>query len=228
MTFLKTEPGDMVAIPTHDAKGRVGFVIGRNIDMWHGTPLFEVFARFYEVPPNSLAEVDITARLFRPIMMLLVFGKNSLPSEYKWRILFKDANYHRDQSNYQAIQIGYPNSGITEFDLWEGGTTRRVSEYEVNQVESPTLWMPNAISRRVAGHLAGLLGPTEQYSAWKIAEVTPEVDPEINLIPTLLAKAERAAEDSRIMAERFKQWAAEAKKATQKKKPKTTKNTNTA
>jgi hypothetical protein len=217
MAFLKTDSGDLIAMPAYSGSGEIGFVVARHIALQYTVPLFEVFDEFYQTPPNSMAELNLNSRLFRPIPMLLQFNKITVPPPCKWRILFNDPNYHPEQSNYSKIQIGYHHSGHTSFDLWEGGEKRSVSKEEVMQAERAIWWTPLHICIRASAHLAGLIGPTELYDNWKVVGLanTPENKAEFDKrFDVLMAQALVACE---AMTAKFKQWDLAKKKSGQKR-----------
>lgn len=220
MAFLKTAPGDIFAIPAHNATGVIGFVACRHIALKFDVPLFEVFSRFYTTPIPSLAEVDTSERLFRPVMMLLQFGAISIPTKDKWRILFSDPTYDKRLSNFENIQIGYLHGGGPDlYTLWEGGVDRRVPLEIVSKVEAAQWWLPGQVSMRVSAHLAGLIGPEETYDILKVVGLTADPDNDEEFTKRLNALIEKGLEDSQIMAARFKAWDAEAKAAKRRKKP---------
>jgi hypothetical protein len=218
MAFLKTKPGDIFAIPAHNATGEIGFVACRHIALKFDVPLFEVFRRFYTAPIPSLAEADTSARLFRPVMMLLTFDKIGIPTKDKWRILFSDPNYDKSQSNFEKIQIGYLHGGGPDlYTLWEGGVDRRVPFEIVSKVEAAEWWVPMHISMRVSAHLAGLIGPTEQYSYYKVAGLEADEANRPAMMEVFHKNAARALHANEVMAARFKAWDAAAKAAKRRK-----------
>jgi hypothetical protein len=211
MADLKTKPGDLFAIPAHDKDGNVGFVICRHIGAGPPLPLFEVFSKFYTECPKSLSEVDTTTRLFRPVMMLISFHKQTIPRGNKWRILFSDPDYQPEQSGYKNIQIGFPESGHVLFGLWEGGVDKRVSKSEVLAVEDATAWQPPNLCIRVTAHLAGLIGPEETYDIWKVVGLTNTPANQEELLKRFDVLMKKGMEACEIMANRFKQWDLEKK-----------------
>ncbi len=216
MATIKTNPGDMFAIPTHTATGTIGFVIARHIGFHYNEPLIEVFDKFYEAVPATRQQVDTTTRLFRPIMGCFYFGKFGDQKEKKWPILFQDENYHQDQSNYKDIQIGYPYSGATRFDLWQNGKMRSVGAKKVNSVEGATGWQPLHISMRAAHHLAGLIGPTDQYSLRNIYG-TPPNDANAHVFDAAFYRdLDLARNDANVMHGIFSQWRDEVRKLRRK------------
>jgi hypothetical protein len=72
-----------------------------------GGYLIEVFARFYMELPQSIDEVDISQRLFRPIMCSLRFAE--VP---RWKVLFSDPGYDKSQSDYDNIGIAFLNAHL--------------------------------------------------------------------------------------------------------------------
>ncbi len=220
MAFLKTSPGDVFAIPAHNKLGDIGFVLARHIDLKFDVPIFEVFSTFYtEKISFPLAELK-AERLFRPIMMILRFGKGSVPTSEKWPIIFRDENYHRDISNFNAIQIGYAHAGGPPFRLWEGGKERHVSYDEAAQAEAAQWWTPVQVSVRVSYHLAGLLGPFDNEDVWKVYGIPADEENRPQLEVASDKDFELAFHDSSVMHEKFKQWADEAKKMRKKTPPK--------
>jgi hypothetical protein len=217
VAFLKTTPGDVFAIPAHNKLGEIGFVLARHIDLEFDVPIFEVFSEFYtEKISFALSELK-AERLFRPIMMILYFGKASVPTADKWSIIFRDENYNRDMSNFNAIQIGYAHAGGPPFRLWEGGKERHVSYDEAARAEWAQWWTPAQVSVRVSHHLAGLIGPQDNYSGWKINGI-PQDEQNRPQLEAASAKAfDLALRDSSVMHEKFKQWAVEEKKMNKKK-----------
>ena len=191
-------PGDLFYIPAMDKTGEYGFVMARYIE--HIEPnvghLIEVFAQFYTAPPMSLDEVGQNQRLFRPIMCSLGFSE--IP---RWKILFNDPCYDKSQSDYDNIAIAYPDF------YWIGGQDRIASPDQLKGLEDSTCWRMHHIIFRVNEHLAGIFGPNDCYDYHRIPKEMRSEDPEAKTKVFALAQA---------MDEKFKIWAAQAKKSSKK------------
>jgi hypothetical protein len=215
MATLKLDSGDLFAIPTHNANGIVGYVVGRNIAAENnGALLIEVFKGFYDTAPDNRSAIAIGERLFRPILFLPVFGLGMIPAKEKWPILFNDACYNRSESDYPNIEIAYP--AINK--IWKNGVEISASPARIATVERARLWTPIDLSRRVAGHLAGRIGATEQYDDWQVVGLDKGSATTAMFQTTFFVAGEEARKDSHIIAARFKEWAA-MKKIAQKKLP---------
>ncbi len=192
-------PGDLFYIPAMNENGEYGFVMARAIEDVQPNVgyLIEVFAHFYTEPPKSLDEVDISQRLFRPIMCDTYF--QDIP---RWKILFNDPNYDKSQSDYDNITIAF----VPYF--WQGGNRIPASEEQMKGLENSTCWRMYHIIFRVNEHLAGIFGPDECYDYHRIPKEMRSEDPNAKAKVFALAQA---------MDEKFKLWAAQAKKISKKK-----------
>lgn len=156
MKALTTKPcpGDLFYIPAMNDAGAHGLVIGRYIELVETNVghLIEVFEKFYTDPPSSRDDVDMSARLFRPIMCSFRFAE--IP---KWKVLFICPNYNRSQSNYETISFAF------DCEIWTGGHTKAATQEEIRGLEQSICWrMPHVIFR-VNAHLAGYFGPDDCY-----------------------------------------------------------------
>ena len=191
-------PGDLFYIPAMDNVGEYGFVLARFIE--HIEPnvghLIEVFAHFYTEPPKSLDEVDKSQRLFRPIMCDTYF--QSIP---RWKILFNDPSYDKSQSDYANIAIAF----VPYF--WIGGNRKPASQDQMKGLEKSTCWRMHHIIFRVNAHLAGIFHPNDCYTFHGMPLEMRSDNPEAEAKVFALAQA---------MDEKFKIWAAQAKKSNKK------------
>ena len=80
MASLKTVPGDIFAVPTHDKQGQQGFVLARTIELNGGVVIFEVFEKFYILPPDDLAKVDLAPDL---LLINILDGDILYPTQSK-------------------------------------------------------------------------------------------------------------------------------------------------
>lgn len=158
--------GDVFYIPAMSKEGRVGFVLARFIEhVEHNAgALIEVFKKFYSEPPQALDEVDMSERLFRPILCSLRFSE--IP---RWKILFSDTGYERTDSNYENIVIEYYS------EYWRGGKRHpkafNAHGYsDASAYEAATCWRMHHIIFRVNAHLSGFLGGQDNFLLDRIPE----------------------------------------------------------
>lgn len=154
-------PGDLFYIPAIDKKGTYGIVMGRYIELVSPSAgdLIEVFSKFYTTPPGKIEDVDISERLFRPILCSFRFSE--IP---RWKILFSDILYEKSQSNYKNISFAYCS------DLWKGGTVTPAKQTELIGIERATCWRMHHVIFRVNAHLAGYLGENDIYDYHRLPE----------------------------------------------------------
>lgn len=199
-----TQSGDLFYIPAINKGGDYGFVMARYIELIQPNSgyLIEVFAKFYETPPESIAEVDKSQRLFRPIMFSMYF--KTVP---KWKILFNDPIYDKSQSDYENITIAFHS------DLWIGGKGKIQPAYpgQLKEFEDSTCWRTHHIIFRVNAHLAGVFGPNDRYDYHRV--------PQGERVDDLEAQAKVVALANE-MDRRFKAWAEEAKNKKPRASPK--------
>lgn len=157
----KSSPGDLFHIPAVNKDGKVGFVIARYIELL--TPnvgyIIEVFAKFYTSLPSTLTEVDISRRLFRPIMIDMSF--RYVP---RWRVLFSDAAYDKSQSGYEQIAFAFYS------EAWIGGVEFKMSREELAKFEESICWRTHHVIFRVNAHLEGIFNPDERYDHQRVPE----------------------------------------------------------
>ncbi|WP_158664902.1 hypothetical protein [Pseudomonas sp. SWI44] len=160
------QAGDIFYIPAITPAGEVGFVLARFIEhVEHNAgALIEVFKKFYREPPKTLGQVDMTGRLFRPILCSMRFSE--IP---RWRILFRGEAYDRLVSNYRDITLEYHS------DFRVGGVRhpKPVSEHgyaSCSPYEAATCWRMHHIVFRVNAHLAGYFGPNDSCRMSEIPE----------------------------------------------------------
>ncbi|WP_369914996.1 hypothetical protein AB8810_22290 [Xanthomonas sp. NCPPB 3005] len=149
MKALKApKPGDLFYIPAVDAADAPGFVIARYIELIPPAlgHLVEVFADFHTQIPASIAQVDRSRRLFRPIFCSLRFS--AIP---RWKILFSDPGYTKADSRYDAIQFAF------ETDLWIGGTSHPATAERLAGIEPSICWRMDHLMIRVIAHLRGAI-----------------------------------------------------------------------
>lgn len=142
------KPGDLFYIPAVDAADAPGFVIARYIEFMPPAlgHLIEVFAEFHTRIPASIAQVDTSRRLFRPIFCSLRFS--AIP---RWKILFSDPRYTRSDSRYEEIQFAFGT------DIWSGGHSHPASADRRSGVEPSICWRMDHLVFRVIAHLRGAI-----------------------------------------------------------------------
>ena len=194
LTSNSVRAGDLFYIPAV-REAVCGFVMARYIELipTNVGHLIEVFARFYLMPPAAVAEVDKSERLFRPIMCSLRFSE--IP---RWKVLFSDSGYEKSESDYNNIAFAFPNY------IWKGGKEKIKPSYEgqLKEFEDSTCWRMIHVVFRVNAHLAGIFEANEAYDYRRL--------PEDLRVDNPVAK-ERVIVAARLMDERFKTWAEEAK-----------------
>lgn len=158
--------GDVFYIPARSSSGDSGFVLARFIEHveFNAGALIEVFKKFYSEPPKTLGEVDMSERLFRPILCSLRFSE--IP---RWKILFSDSGYERADSNYEDIIVEYYS------EYWVGGERRPKALREhgyskASPYEAATCWRMHHIVFRVNAHLSGFLGDQDTFLMEKLPE----------------------------------------------------------
>ncbi|MCO7504764.1 MULTISPECIES: hypothetical protein [unclassified Pseudomonas] len=158
--------GDVFYIPAMSKDGRVGFVLARFIEHVECNlgALIEVFKNFYLEPPKNIHEVDLSERLFRPILCSLRFSE--IP---RWKILFSDPEYVREDSNYKDIVIELHS------ECWVGGKSvpKAIGDRGFSRsasCEGATCWRMHHIIFRVNAHLSGILGGQDQFLMEKLPE----------------------------------------------------------
>ncbi|MBN6149116.1 hypothetical protein JR065_02085 [Xanthomonas sp. AmX2] len=141
-------PGDLFYVPAVDATDAPGFVIARYIELIPPAlgHLIEVFADFHTHIPASMAQVDTSRRLFRPILCSLRF-----PGMPRWKILFSDPAYARSDSGYDRIQFAF------DTDLWIGGASHPATADRLAGVEPSVCWRMDHVMFRVIAHLRGAI-----------------------------------------------------------------------
>ena len=190
-------PGDLFYIPAMNKTGEYGFVMARYIEDFKGVGcLIEVFAHFYMEPPKSLNEVDKKRRLFRPIACSFAFSE--IP---RWKILFNDPSYNKSQSDYDNLAIAFPEY------FWIGGIRHDATPDQLKGLEKSTCWRMHHIIFRVNAHLAGIFHPNDCYTFHGMPLEMRSDNPEAEAKVFALAQA---------MDEKFKIWAAQAKKSSKK------------
>lgn len=190
------KPGDVFYIPALNQSQEQGFVMARfieNVPVNVGY-LLEVFSRFYTIPPACMEDIDMSQRLFRPVMTSFSFSE--VP---KWRVLFSDPDYDRSQSRYDEITFSFVRY------LWVGGKEVPKSEWDqdISRIERPICWRTLHLILRVNAHLAGIFKADEPRDYHRLPENMKEDNPEA--LATVIALAE-------AMDDKFKLWAVQAKK----------------
>ncbi|MBV6286691.1 hypothetical protein [Pseudomonas aegrilactucae] len=160
-------PGDLFYIPAMSPENEVGVVVARYIEDVPGNvgALIEVFKKFYLNFPVGKDEVDMSERLFRPVLCSFYFSE--VP---RWRIFAHDRDYDRSASAYSEI--------VFEFVpyLWVGGT--KVWKGELNggdEFEKSICWRTLHLIFRVNAHLAGYFSASDAYDYHKLP-VSERVD----------------------------------------------------
>ncbi|QNH14675.1 hypothetical protein [Xanthomonas sp. SI] len=152
------KPGDLFYIPAVDAADAPGFVIARCIELIPPAlgHLIEVFADFHRQIPASIAQVDTSRRLFRPIFCSLRFS--AIP---RWKILFSDPGYEKSDSRYDDIQFAF------ETDIWIGGASHPATADRLAGIEPSICWRMDHLMFRVIAHLRGAIAENAcmEYSA---------------------------------------------------------------
>lgn len=149
------KPGDIFYIPGINKEGTYGFVLARYIELIKPNLgyLIEIFSEFYTSLPASIDHIDVSKRLFRPVMCSLLF--RNLP---RWKIIFSNPSYEKSQSEYENISIEFYDG-----DLWSGGEIIPLNRKKAGKYEDSTCWRMKHLIFRVNAHLAGLLGPNDSY-----------------------------------------------------------------
>jgi hypothetical protein len=162
MKILKSpKPGDLFYIPAVDASETPGFVIARYIELIPPAlgHLVEVFARFYTHIPSSIAEVDTSHRLFRPIFCSMRFS--DIP---RWKILFSDPDYKKTSSNYESIQFAFGSK------IWIGAHIQAATPEQLSGVEPSICWRMDHIIYRVIAHLRHALNENDCMGHFELPE----------------------------------------------------------
>lgn len=153
------KPGYEFCVPAIDAHERCGMVVGRYIA--HIEPnighLIEIFSAFYLTPPESVAKIDRSTRLFRPILCSLRFAE--IP---KWRILHRNINYNIIDSNFDSIAIAF------DTEKWLGGKFSNRSRSEMELLEPSICWRTHHVVFRVNAYLSGIFLRDESYDFHKL------------------------------------------------------------
>jgi hypothetical protein len=177
-------PGDLFCIPALSKEGE-GFVVARFIDVVSGNAgyLIEVFKKFYKALPGSLADVDVSERLFRPV--LCSFNFTDIP---RWRVLFQDAAYEKAQSCFADIVLEFVPY------LWVGGEKRpKGSVAEGKGLEPSVCWRTLHVIFRVNAHLAGIFKQDEPYDYHRLpAEMRVDDDAAVQAVIELAESVEQA------------------------------------
>lgn len=215
MALLRTKPGDLFYIPACDKNNEVGFVLGRHIDSEAGLRIIEVFSRFYKEPPSTLKDVDLTSRLFRPIVCSLEFYKQTISN--KWRVLYSDEAYDRELSGWSSITISMPLTNVTG-NFFKKGKGYSQKEESIEELEDSTIWMPINLSRRCSAYLSGIFEPNERYCVWKHAGIqnSPENREELNRF--ISADVDRTIAVCDAIYDRIEEWVKANKPKTKKVK----------
>ncbi len=155
----KAKPGCIFYIPAISKRGEAGFLLARYIELLKPNVgyFIEVFDIFYLEPPTSFGQIDMSRRLFRPVMFDMYF--QYVP---RWKVLFQDAAYDRAQSNYSQIAIAFHT------ELWVGGKSLPLPPGAAKKFEGATCWSPYQIIFLVNAHLAGIFGPEERYDYHRV------------------------------------------------------------
>ncbi|MFB1635378.1 hypothetical protein [Pseudomonas sp. AP-1] len=187
MKQLKSDvkPGSIFYIPALNRDKQSGFVLARFIEHVESNAgfLIEVFSKFYSLPPKSLSEVEMSERLFRPILCSLRFSE--IP---RWKVLFEDLQYEPSSSGYADIVLEYHS------DLWIGGNmikkklTDQGFSQGANALEWATCWRMHHIVFRVNACLAGYFEPEEAYDDAKLPESMQIGNKEAGDVVVLLAR----------------------------------------
>ncbi|MDN2700718.1 Imm26 family immunity protein [Janthinobacterium sp. SUN100] len=190
------KPGDVFYIPALNPSQEQGFVMARfieNVPVNVGY-LLEVFARFYTIPPACMEDIDMSQRLFRPVMTSFSFSE--VP---KWRVLFSDPYYDKSQSNYDDITFSFVPY------LWVGGKEipKSQCDRDLSGIERPICWRALHLILRVNAHLAGIFNADEPHDYHRLPENMKADNPEALVRAIALAEA---------MDDKFKLWAVQAKK----------------
>ena len=168
MRLLRADvsPGDIFYIPAMSKEGIAGFVLARFIEhvQCNLGALIEVFKRFYLEPPKSIHEVDFSERFFRPILCSLRFSE--IP---RWKILFSDPGYVREDSDYKDIVIELHS------EYWVGGKSvpKAIGERGYSRsgsYERATCWRMHHVIFRVNAHLSGFLGDQDTFMIDRLPE----------------------------------------------------------
>jgi len=151
----KVRPGDVFYIPTCDIDINPGFVLARHIEDVSPSigSLIEVFGKFYTAIPNGKDEVDLSERLFRPIIWDMYFFK-PFP---RWKILFSDPSYDRSMSDYENIGIAFDQK------LWLGGKIIDATKAEMAAYEPSICWSVENIILRTIAHNVGIFKSNDRY-----------------------------------------------------------------
>lgn len=198
------KPGDIFYIPALNKDNSKGFVLARYIELLKTNVgyLIEVFETFYVKPPLSIAEVDTSTRLFRPVMFDMYF--QYVP---RWRILFNDPGYTKVQSNYAEISMAFYTK------LWVGGNDLPLPPDGGRNFEDSICWTPLQVIFRVNAHLAGIFSPEERYD---FDRVPKELDIDnIKAFEQVLTLANEI--DSK-----FRSWERTSPKSSRKNRPRAT------
>lgn len=158
----RVRAGDIFYIPACDISLKSGFVVARHIESISPNigSLIEVFKGFYTEVPRQIDEVDLSQRLFRPIIWDMYFFK-PFP---RWRILFSDPLYDRSMSGYEDIGIAFDQA------LWLGGKSIKVTEPERLAYEPSICWSVENIIIRVIAHNIGVFKEDERYDYNRLPE----------------------------------------------------------
>ena len=142
-----------------------------------------------------------------------MFGKNIIPTEFKWKVLFHDTSYHRDQSDYKNIKLAYrPPDGNGFCRIWQDKKEYKISEADAKSLEETMWWQPHQISARAAEHLAGFIDAEERYDPWKTAGLEENQENHPQLLEDAHKKFIIAIGDCKAGSEKIKNWSLMQKK----------------
>lgn len=169
MALLKTDPGDIVAIPSIKAGVR-GFVLSRVIapEPYGLTEVFSEFHVNFAMTEEQVLEQDLSVdkRLFAPVYASMDFSK--WVGKVKWSILHKDPSYHREQSRYSDIEIMGPPAEYKEFGVYYKGGQRCFEPPGVRRsIEDSMIYSNTQLMFRIGLHMAGEMAPGEAMNTAK-------------------------------------------------------------
>lgn len=118
------------------------YAYGRLIEMNDSTgDLVEIFRHIGEIP-SSEEIIVASGRLVDPIHTTIAFDRN------RWRFVFEPLNYDREiDSRYSEIRfvLGTEN----DYQLWEGGGKRKISNSEARKYALWTVFNPTRVESAI-------------------------------------------------------------------------------
>ncbi|WP_248919641.1 hypothetical protein [Pseudomonas entomophila] len=137
---------------------------------------------FYKELPECLEAVDVSERLFRPVLCSFNFAE--IP---RWRVLFQDDAYEKAQSSFADIVLEFVPY------LWVGGEKRpKGSVAQGKGLERSVCWRTLHLIFRVNAHLAGIFKQDEPYDYHRLpADMRVDDDAAIQAVIALAASVEK-------------------------------------